>query len=334
VTLDRDPSEPARARSATALLLLAAALLAGVLLLGDEFAASLAVEYLINLILVASLNTIMGVCGQISIGHAGFFGLGAYASGVLSAKLGVSPWLGLPVAVGTAALGAALLGVPALRLRGHYLAMATLGGNAILVVLFNQLVDVTGGPNGLLGVKTFALGSYRLDTQARVLPLVWLAALIVMLGLLNLDHSRVGRALRAIAGGEIAANSLGVDTFRTKLTIFVLTASMAGLAGGLYVHANAFASPETFSVSASVLLVVMVALGGSGRYWGAPLGALVMTLVPELLRAVEDWEMLLFGLCLIGVLLALPGGLVQLLDKVARLARPERLAAEPPRRPS
>ena len=315
-----DGSERDLARSTYGLLALSVATLAAVMVSGDEFAASLAVAYLVNLILIASLNTIMGVCGQISIGHAGFFGLGAYASGILSAKLGVPAWFGLVAGVGAAALGALVLGLPALRLRGHYLAMATLGGNAILVVLFSQLTDITGGPNGLLGVKPLAIGSFRLDTQMRVLPLVWLAALLVMLGLLNLDHSRVGRALRAIAGSEIAANSLGVDTFRTKLAVFVLTAAMAGLAGGLYVHANVFASPETFSVSASVLLVVMVALGGSGRYWGAPLGALVMTLVPELLRSVEDWEMLLFGLCMIVVLLVVPGGLVQLLDRVADLS--------------
>ena len=303
------------------LLGLAAVLLAGTLAMRDEFAASVAVGFLINLILVASLNTITGICGQISIGHAGFFGLGAYASGILSARLGVSPWLGLPVACMAAGLGAAVLGVPALRLRGHYLAMATLGGNAILVVLFNQLTTLTGGPNGLVGVAPFALGPYRLDTQVRVLPLVWAAALIVMLALLNLDHSRVGRAMRAIAGSEFAANALGVDTYRTKLGVFVLTAAMAGLAGSLYVHANAFASPETFSVSASVLLVVMVALGGWGRYWGAPLGALVMTLVPELLQAFEDWQLLLFGVCMIVVLLGLPGGLIELADRGMRLLK-------------
>jgi branched-chain amino acid transport system permease protein len=309
------------ARSTLALLGLALALLGGTLALGDEFTATLAVSFLINLILVASLNTITGVCGQISIGHAGFFGLGAYGSAILSARLGLSPWIGLPAGCAAAALGACLLGVPALRLRGHYLAMATLGGNAIVVVLFNQLTGLTGGPNGLVGVPPFTFGGYRLDTEARILPLVWLAALAIMLGLLNLDHSRIGRALRAIAGSELAANSLGIDTYRTKLAIFVLTAAMAGLAGGLYVTANAFASPETFSVSASVLLVVMVAIGGWGRYWGAPLGALVMTLVPELLEAAEDWQLLLFGLSMIVVLLVLPGGLVQLADRWFRRVR-------------
>ena len=308
------------ARSALLLLVLAVAALGATLVLGDEFAAGLAASFLINLILIASLNTITGMCGQISIGHAGFFGLGAYASGILSARLGLSPWLGLPAACAVAAFGALVLGVPALRLRGHYLAMATLGGNAILMVLFNQLTGLTGGPNGLVGVPSFAFGSYRLESQAQVLPLIWCAALAVMLALLNLDHSRTGRAMRAISGSEIAANALGIDTYRTKLGIFVLTAAFAGLAGSLYVHANQFASPETFSVSASVLLVVMVALGGWGRYWGAPLGALVMTLVPELLQAFEDWQLLLFGVSMIVVLLVLPGGLVQLADRGLRLA--------------
>jgi branched-chain amino acid transport system permease protein len=301
------------------LCLLWLALLAIPLLAANDFLVSLGVTFLVNLILIASLNVLIGYCGQISLGHAGFFGLGAYAAGILSAKLGLNPWLGLPVACVAGGLAAAVIGIPALRLKGHYLAMATLGFNAILAVLFNQLVSWTGGPNGLLGVKPLTFGSFALDTQQRIFPVVWLGAGLVMIALLNLIQSRVGRALRAIATSEIAADSLGIDVFRYKLIAFVVTAGMAGLAGGLYVESNLYASPDTFGFSTSILLLTMVALGGWGRYAGSVFGALVYTVVPEALRTFQDAQLLLFGAGMIVVLLFFPGGMVAAGDAAGRL---------------
>jgi branched-chain amino acid transport system permease protein len=217
-----------------------------------------------------------------------------------------------------------VIGIPALRLKGHYLAMATLGFNAILAVLFDQLVSWTGGPNGLLGVKPLALGNFALSTQARIFPLVWLCAGLVMLALLNLIQSRVGRAIRAIATSEVAAESLGIDAFRCKLIVFVLTAAMAGLAGSLYVESNLYASPESFGFSSSILLVAMVALGGWGRYGGAILGALIYTGAPELLRTLQDAQLLIFGAGMIAVLLFFPAGLAGAGDSIARLWRGRR----------
>ena len=291
----------------------------------NDYVVSLAVSFLINLILISSLNMVIGYSGQISLSHGGFFGLGAYTSGILSAKFGISAWIGLPAACVVTAIAAFVIGMPSLRLRGHYLAMATLGFNAILTVLFNQLVSWTGGPNGLLGVKPFNFFGIPLDTQTRFFPLAWVAAGLVMWFLLNLVHSRTGRALRAIASSEVAANSLGVDPFRYKLIVFVLTAAMAGFAGSLYVHSNQYASPETFGFSASVLLVAMVALGGWGRYWGAFYGAAIFTAVPELLRNLHDAELLVFGAGMILVLMFFPGGIDASIGRLSRFAR-QRLA--------
>ena len=285
----------------------------------NDYLVSLGTSFLINLILIAGLNVLIGYCGQISLGHAGFYGLGAYAAGILSAKLGLNPWLGLPVACLVSAIAALVIGIPALRLKGHYLAMATLGFNAILAVLFDQLVSWTGGPNGLLGVKPLAFGSFALSSQARIFPIVWLCAGLVMFALLNLIQSRVGRAIRAIATSQIAAESLGIDAFRYKLIVFVLTAGMAGLAGSLYVESNLYASPESFGFSSSILLVAMVALGGWGRYAGAFLGALIYTGAPELLRTFQDAQLLIFGAGMIAVLLFFPSGLVGAGDSIARL---------------
>jgi len=267
---------------------------------------------LINLILIASLNLLMGYGGQISLSHAGFFGLGAYVSGILSAKYGITPWLGLPAAAIIAGLGALVIGLPTLRLKGHYLSMATLGWNAILVVLFNQLVDLTGGPNGLLGVKPFSIGDIKLSSAPYAFPLVWAVSFLVMLGILNLIRSRLGRALRAVATNELGADAVGIDSFRTKLLFFVVSAGIAGIAGSLYVHINQYASPETFSVSYSILFIVMVAIGGAGTYWGPVLGALVYTLLPQVLLDYEDMELLFFGLGMLAVLIILPGGLAGL----------------------
>ena len=284
----------------------------------NDYVVSLGTSFLVNLILIASLNVLIGYCGQISLGHAGFYGLGAYSAGILSAKLGLNPWLGLPAACLTSTLSALAIGIPALRLKGHYLAMATLGFNAILAVLFDQVVSWTGGPNGLLGIKQLAVGNFALSSQARIFPLVWLCAGLVMLALLNLIQSRVGRAIRAVATSEVAAESLGIDAFRYKLIVFVLTAAMAGLAGSLYVESNLYASPESFGFSSSILLVAMVALGGWGRYGGAILGALIYTGAPELLRTLQDAQLLIFGAGMIAVLLFFPGGLAGAGDGIVR----------------
>ncbi|MET0208855.1 MAG: branched-chain amino acid ABC transporter permease, partial [Burkholderiaceae bacterium] len=164
----------------------------------NDYVLSLGSTFFINLLLVASLNLLVGYAGQISLAHGAFFGLGAYASGILSAKFGVSPWLGTIAALLVCPAVAAVVGLPTLRLRGHYLAMATLGLNAILSVLFVGLVGLTGGPNGLSGVASYQLGPIDLGAPAPFFFLAWAVGGIVMLGLRNLLRSRAGRGLRAV----------------------------------------------------------------------------------------------------------------------------------------
>lgn len=299
------------------------------LVAGNDYVLSLGIFFFINLLLLGGLNLVMGYGGQISLCQAGFFGLGAYLSGVLSVRWGVPPAIGALAAMAGAALSAFVIGLPALRLRGHYLSMATLGFNAILSVLFNELVTVTGGPNGLSGVPPIALFGFAFDTPARFFWLAWLGGLGVMLLVASLLASRAGRALRAVSGSEVAADSMGIDPFRSKLAAFMASAVAAGLAGALYVHFNQYASPETFSFSASVLLVVMVAIGGWGRFWGPLFGAAVFTAVPELLRRIQDAELLVFGAGMVVVLLFLPGGIASL---AARLGRRRKTAAAEPKK--
>ncbi|MGD9942339.1 MAG: branched-chain amino acid ABC transporter permease [Burkholderiaceae bacterium] len=308
-----------RARLASQRLRLAVVwllLLAWPLIAPNDYITSLGVTFFINLILVASLNLVLGYAGQISLCHGALFGLGAYITGVLSARYDLAPALGTVLAMAGTAFAAMLIALPTLRLRGHYLAMGTLGFNAILSVLFVELVPLTGGPNGLSGIAPFRLFGFELDTPGRFYLLAWAAGFVTMFLILNLVSSRNGRALRAVAGSEIAAGALGIDAFRLKVATFAFSAGLAGLAGALYAHFNMFASPETFTFFTSVLLVVMVALGGWGTFWGPFLGALLYTGVPELLRQVHDAELFLFGLCMILVLLYFQNGLVGVLDKL------------------
>ena len=286
---------------------------------GNNYVLSLGIFFFINLLLLGGLNLAMGYGGQISLCQAGFFGMGAYVSGVLSTHWGVTPALGAVAAMSGAALSAFVIGLPALRLRGHYLSMATLGFNAILSVLFNELVTVTGGPNGLSGIPPMSFFSFSFDTPERFFWLAWTAGLVMMLLLASLLASRAGRALRAVAGSEVAADSMGINPFSSKLGAFVASAVSAGLAGSLYCHFNQYASPETFSFSASVLLVVMVAIGGWGHFWGPVCGAAMFTAMPELLRRVQDAELFVFGVCMVLVMLFLPGGIASVAERFIKM---------------
>jgi branched-chain amino acid transport system permease protein len=268
------------------------------------------------------------------LGHGAFYGIGAYASGALAARFGWSPWLGLVAAMLSAGAAALVIGLPALRLRGHYLAMATLGFNAIMTVMFYELVPLTGGADGLSGIPSLSLGGFSIGTDLRFFYFAWAVAGLVLLLLLNLIDSRVGRALRALSTSELGASSMGIDSYRYKLQLFVLTAVMAAVAGALLAHFNNFVTPETFGFFASVLMVAMVAVGGTGRFWGGVLGALVLTALPELLRSTDRLmallrlhldasatEILVFGLSMILVLRFFPGGLAGGLAALSRRGR-------------
>ncbi|MGD0971472.1 MAG: branched-chain amino acid ABC transporter permease [Desulfobaccales bacterium] len=269
----------------------------------------------IHTLLVVGLNLLLGYAGQISLGHAAFFGLGAYTSGILTATCGVSPWLALPAGLVLSGSAAFLIGVPALKLRGYYLAMATLGFGIIVSIILNQAQPLTGGPSGLSGIPPLNLAGFPLNTARRLYPLIWLAVGVILALSANLVDSRAGRALRALHDSEAAAASLGVDTARLKLKIFIWSALYASLAGSLYAHSLNFIAPASFGFMFSIKLVAMVVVGGMASIWGSLLGAGVLTVLPEVLTAFHDFEMVIFGAILMVVMIFLPRGLVRgLLD--------------------
>lgn len=314
---DTSSPPPQRERTARYLLGLWALLLLWPWVAPNDYLLTLGSGFFISLLLIASLNLLVGYTGLVSMAHAGFWGIGAYASGILSVRLGWSPWLGSLLAMGVCAGTAGLLGAATLRLSGHYLAMATLGFNAIVSVLLVGLVELTGGPNGLIGIEPYTLYGLDFAEPAKFYGLAWLAAGLVMAGLLFLTRSRAGRALRAIKSSDIAAACMGIPVLRYKVTVFALGAAIAGLAGALYAHQNYFVSPDTFTFSTSVLLLVMVAIGGFGSYWGPVYGALLFTALPELLRSFHDVELLIFGAAMILVVGFMPGGLGALASRLA-----------------
>jgi branched-chain amino acid transport system permease protein len=265
----------------------------------------------IHTLLVVGLNLLLGYAGQISLGHAAFFGLGAYTSGILTATCGVNPWLALVAGLAVSGSAAFLIGIPALKLRGYYLAMATLGFGIIVYIILNEAQGLTGGPSGLTGIPSLSLGGFALNTPRRLYLLIWITVGLILYLSANLVNSRTGRAIRALHDSEAGAESLGVDTFRIKLKIFVWSALYASLAGSLYAHSLNFIAPGSFGFMFSIKLVTMVVLGGMASIWGSLLGAGVLTMLPEALTVFHDFEVVIFGAILMVVMIFMPRGLVR-----------------------
>lgn len=282
----------------------------------------------IAIIFAISLNLVYGYCGQISFGHAGFYAIGGYAFALLQPHVGFIP--GLLLAIMFGALSAALIGLPLLRLRGHYLALGTLAFGIAVQVLALQWVDLTGGPWGI-SVDPPRLFGGRLRSNFYYTVLVATAIGFVLS--VNLVRSRYGRALQIIREDEAVAGALGVNTVLTKLTIFALSGALAALAGALYAAQNLFVTPALFGLGLSISPVVMVVLGGSGTPMGPVVGAILLTLLPEALHKFQEYHVLVYGVVLLLVLRFMPQGIVGLVKSA--LSRSPRTRegkhAHPPR---
>jgi len=265
----------------------------------------------IHSMLAVALNLLLGYAGQISLGQAGFFGMGAYLSGILTTTYGINPWLGMIIAAAAVGFIAFLIGFPVLKLKGHYLAMATLGLGIIMYIVFNEAVSYTGGPSGLSGIPNLSVQGYLFDNDVKNYYLIWGATLLIILLSLNLVHSRIGRALRSIHDSEVAARVMGVNARLLKVQVFTLSACISALAGSFYAHTMGFIAPASFGFNFSVELVTMVIIGGLASIYGSLLGAVLLTLLPELLRAFQDYDIIVYGLLLIVMTMFMPGGLVQ-----------------------
>ena len=300
---------------------LAAMILLAPMLFSSEYHYDVAIMVGINAAVVISLNLLMGYAGQISLGHAGFFGIGAYASAILTGRYGWPPVLAL--VAGPAIAGALSFAIarPILRLSGYYLAMATLGLGMIIFIVIQTEAGLTGGPDGL---NVPPLGAFGVVLNGGK-TWYWIVAAVLFLisaGALNLIDSPVGRALRALHGSEVAARTAGVDVLHYKVLIFVLSAVITALMGGLFAFYSGFVTPNSAGFMHSVSFAVMVVLGGLGSVAGSLIGALILTLLPQILASFAEYEWLVYGLILMLVMTRMPRGLVPaLVSLIKRAAR-------------
>ncbi|MBI3635589.1 MAG: branched-chain amino acid ABC transporter permease [Candidatus Rokubacteria bacterium] len=271
-------------------------------------------------VLALSLNLLLGYTGQLSLGHAAFFGIGAYASALLTLSLEWSVWAGMAAAIVVAGGAGWFIGRLALKLRGAYFVLVTISFAGVISLVSINWMELTNGPLGLPGVPAPALGPWSLRGKSAYYYLVLLAVAVSFLLCHRIVHSRMGRALVALRENETLAESVGVDSTHYLVVATVVSAAMAGAAGALYAHYTRFVSPEVFFFSYTVTAVIMVVAGGKGTLWGPLVGALLFTALPEGLRAATSWQwqMLAYGMLLVLLVFFLPDGIV---PAVARFRR-------------
>ena len=278
----------------------------------------------IYIIMALSLGLIVGFIGELSLGHAAFFAIGAYTSALITKDLGLSFWITLPIAITFATLTGFLVGYPALRLKGPFFAITTLAFGEIIRLVINNLEELTRGAMGLPGIKPpnpitiprlFTIDFYdRRVFYYLILSFVLLSIIIVY----RIVNSRVGRAFVAIREDDVLAKSIGVNVMRFKIIAFLVSSGMAGLGGALYAHYFLFISPVTFDVSQSINMVLMVIIGGSTSILGPILGAFLITLLPEILRAIAEYRMVIYGAILVLAIIFMPEGIVGTIkDKIS-----------------
>lgn len=312
--------------------------------------AAVSTAYVVTLLNVVGLYTIvtlglilLGCSGQVSVGQAAFYGLGAYASALLSRDLGWPPAATIPLAILIVAAAAYVVGLPTLRLAEHFFVLATLGVGIIVNVLMVQLVPLTGGASGLRDIPGLALGGVRLATDRQVYYLVWALALAALVLARNVTSHRTGRALRAILGSEVGAAALGVEVSRYKMQVFVLSAAYAALAGALYAHYVRFISPSPFSLYASLFFLIMAAVGGLTNVWGGLPGAAAVTVLDQVVRAEiprvfprvgGEYQTAIYGVLLVLIMIFFPSGIVRGAGDLRRAllrGAPRPAAGAPPR---
>jgi branched-chain amino acid transport system permease protein len=261
------------------------------------------------------LNLTVGYAGQMSIGHAAFFGIGAYTAAILM-KMGFAFWLVLPLAALNCFIVGLALGFPALRVQHHYLAFATLGFNVLVFLTFRNEEWLTGGTFGLSGLQRPKLFGVSLDGSAAYFYFTYASTIVLALVLWWIIRSPWGRAFAALRDNPIRAESLGVNIMAYTLLAFAIGAAFAGIAGAYFAALVQFIEPGPFHLTTSLMMLLMVIVGGSGRFFGPMLGAAIVILLPEWLRFMQDWYLVMFGLAVVALMIWLPGGLLSIPERL------------------
>jgi len=302
-------------------LALAAALVAFALLPNflKSYGVYLMTLFCVYLMAVYGLNLTVGYAGQMSLGQAAFFGIGAYHAAILL-KLGWPFFIVLPIAAVACFMVGLALGFPALRVQHHYLAFATLGFNILVYLVMRNEENVTGGTFGISGIPRPSFVGYSLDGSLAFFYFTFASALILMLALWWLLRSPWGRAFAALRDNPIRAESLGINITAYTLLAFAIGAACAGIGGVYFATLVQFVEPGPFHVSASLTMLLAIIVGGSGRYFGPVLGTVVVVLLPEWLRFMQNWYLAAFGFAVVALMIWLPGGLLSIPDRFAKRA--------------
>jgi branched-chain amino acid transport system permease protein len=265
-------------------------------------------------ILTIGLDLVVGFSGLLHCGHAAFYGVGAYVGAIFSAQIlpgnPMGFWLGIPLAMIGGILTGLLVGIPSLRLKGHHFALATLGFGEVMRNVFMDWVSVTNGPYGIKDIPAPRLGGVVFDTAGKYYYLIWIATFLIIFFSTLITQSRFGRFWLATREDETGALSLGIDTFRSKLLAFVMSTGIAALAGTLMAHYVTYIHPSSFGLDESILVLSMVYIGGRGSIPGAILGAAILSLAPEILRPIQEYRLLVYGLILGVLIIVRPRGIL------------------------
>ncbi|WP_312815838.1 branched-chain amino acid ABC transporter permease [Sedimentibacter sp.] len=262
----------------------------------------------VYVVLGVSLNVVAGVTGELDLGHAAFFGIGAYASSLFVINIFDNFWIGMILAGLISLLFGLILGIPSLRIRGDYLAIVTLGFNEIIRYVLLNMQSITNGPMGIKGIPSPTIFGYTLNTKQQMFYLIWILVIITCVVMNRMSNSRFGRTLVAIREDEIAATSLGINTGKYKIWSFAITAAFAGIGGSFFAHYMNFINPNNFTSNESILILCMITVGGRGSIIGSVIGVAILFLLPELLRPIADYRMLIYGILLVLMMVFKPKG--------------------------
>lgn len=286
----------------------------------DRYILHLMTSMMINIISYLGLNLLIGLSGQVSLGHSAFFGIGAYTAGLLCTKMGVPAWITIPAGVVLAILIGALLGLPAARLKGPYLTMTTLAFTQLFTLLMTNMTEITNGPIGVINIGPLNLFGIQFDTKYKIFLLTFAFALLAILVFTRMKNSPLGRSWHAMGNSRVAAEAMGLNPVRYNILAFAICSGFAGLAGTLYAYYNTYISPDQFNLNLSFSIVQVLVIGGRGSVLGTLIAAFIQTFVPEWLRPLGDWRYIIFAVMLIVTVLFAPAGCVGLIEKGKRIA--------------
>ena len=297
------------------------------------FTATAHTQTLVILAMISALNVlgmhvIFGLTGILSIAQAAFWGIGAYTAAILTADYGAPFLLGFVAATVVAALAGVALGAPTLRLKTHYLVLATIAFAEVARQVLTNWASVTRGPQGFPGIPRAEILGFTLTTRTQNYYLAFVVLTLVVLALLALRNSRLGRAMEAVRDDALAAEAMGINVTYVRILAFSISAALGGMAGSIYAHMRQFVSPDSFDLHAAVFFLLMLLIGGRRSITGGIIGAFIVTFLPEWLRAIQNWDMTIFGIGLLLILIFASEGIAGTVSSLVRRLRQRSRTAE------